>query len=249
MFKKLIIIIGLCTLSWCANYVFDEANIIPSDVQETLSQIITNWQTQTKHQMAIVTVKNLNNTTIEELAVTRFKQMGIGRKAENDGILFLIAPNERKLRIEVGYGLEQYLPDGLVGSIRDKYIIPFFKSGNFPQGILYGAQALLLYQAKAEGIELTQTQSLPTTQQTQTTQVKAADLIVFIIIVIIALTLLGKNSKNLGGGWLPWVILSMLLSSGRSNHYDNWGGGMGGFGGGSGFGGGFSGGGGASGSW
>ena len=229
-----------------ATYVFDEANILHEEVVQSLDGLINSWSQKTSHQMAIVTVKSLEGSSIEEYAVRRFQKMGIGRKDKNDGLLLLVAPNDRKLRIEVGYGLEGYLPDGVVGSLRDRYMIPLFKQGAFEKGILVGTLALLQTQAKQEGIEWTPeisvSASLPKHSSRNTQNV---DLLFGILFFVVILLLLGRSQRGGLGGWLPWLILASLSSSDRGRH-----GGFGGFGGGfGGFGGGSSGGGGASGSW
>ena len=77
-----------------------------------------------------------------EYSTNLFRQFGIGDKEKNNGLLILIALEERKSRIEVGYGLEGVLPDGKTGRIQDEYMIPYFKDNNFDEGILNGYKAL-----------------------------------------------------------------------------------------------------------
>ncbi len=226
--------------------VSDEAGILSTESQQTLESIVLQWTKATQHQMAIVTVKSLEGISIEEVAVKRFEALGIGRKGANDGLLFLIAPNDKNLRIEVGYGLEGTLPDGPVGSIRDKYIVPFFKTAHYDQGILAGTLALLTLQAKNEGIDFTPNLStpIPSPPTPRSASPDWGGLIFIIIMVVIVISSKGGRS----GSFWPLLILSSLLGGG--GRYDDRGG-FGGFGGGGfgGFGGGMSGGGGASGSW
>ncbi len=226
--------------------VSDEAGILSSETQQTLGSIVLQWTKATQHQMAIVTIKSLNGLSIEEVAVKRFEALGIGRKGVNDGLLFLISPSDRKMRIEVGYGLEGTLPDGLVGEVRDRYIVPFFKAGKIEEGILAGTLALLTTQAKNEGLDFSPSldKPVPAPPSPQTSNTDWGGLIFIIIMVLIVISSRGGRS----GGFWPLLILSSLLGGG--GRYDDRGG-FGGFGGGGfgGFGGGMSGGGGASGSW
>ncbi len=223
--------------------ILDEAGLLEPKHKVVLEKIIWEWEEKTKHQIAIVTVKSLDGSEIEDYAVKKFQELGIGDKSNNDGLLFLVAPNERKLRIEVGYGLEQYLPDGLVGTIRDNYIVPHFKNNHYASGILQGTYALLVKQAEAEGIELPKLGAgelpSPPSNQVANTQGNMAVGIILILIVLIML------SNKTGRSILLWSLLASSMGGGRSHSgsFGSFGGGFGGFGGG------FSGGGGASGRW
>jgi uncharacterized protein len=237
--------IGLFSLT-LAGIVSDEANLLSPSTKLTLESIITQWNMATKHQMGIVTLKSLDGLSIDEAAVKRFESMGIGRKDIHDGLLLMVAPNDRKLRIEVGYGLEGTLPDGLAGEIRDRYIVPFFKAGKFEEGILAGTLALVTSQAKNEGTAFSPSLDTPIPRPPvpKSTETDWGGLVFIVIIVLVVISSKGGRA----GGFWPLLILSSLLGSG--GRYDNRGG-FGGFGGGGfgGFGGGMSGGGGASGGW
>jgi uncharacterized protein len=97
---------------------------------------------QTTAQLTVVTVGSLGGKTVESYAHELFNQWGIGRRDVNNGVLFLIAPNERRMRIEVGYGLEPLLTDSLCGEIRDAFIIPRFKARDYRGGIIAGTNEL-----------------------------------------------------------------------------------------------------------
>jgi len=245
----LILGISLLSFSFAGKRIFDDANLLETKHELVIERMIGEWEQKTKHQMAILTVHSLEGSTIEDYAIHQFEKLGIGSKENNDGLLFIIAPKERKLRIEVGYGLEQYLPDGLVGNIRDNYILPHFKNNDFPNGILQGTYALLMQQAQMEGIELPQLEQgvLPKVpaKSVQQTQGNLAGFIFFVVIILIL-----SKSKN-GRSILFWSLIASSAGSGRYRSYGNMGSNnFGGFGGGfGGFGGGFSGGGGASGGW
>jgi uncharacterized protein len=86
----------------------------------------------------VVTVPSLDGMTIEEYANRLFAAWRIGKKAHNNGVLFLVAPADRKVRIEVGYGLEPVLPDGLAGEIIRANVLPRFKEGDYTRGIRDG---------------------------------------------------------------------------------------------------------------
>jgi len=238
--------ISCLSITQAKYYVYDEANIIPVNHEQVLEKIIWEWTQHTKHQMAIVTVKSLGNKSIEQVAIEKFKDKHIGRKGIDDGILFLIAPNEQRVRFEIGYGLEEYLPDGLVGSILDSYVLPYFKSGDMVKGILYGTTAIITTQAEREGIVLPNVSNGQLPQTTQPSKRIPGDLISGLILFI-AFMIFIKSGTYKRSGLLPWLILGALSSSSGSYHsisgFNSFGGGFGSFGGG------MSGGGGASRGW
>jgi uncharacterized protein len=104
-------------------------------------------------EMAVVVIKSLDGLPVEEMAVKLFELWGIGKKDKDNGLLLLWSTGDRRVRVEVGYGLEGALPDGKVGAILDTYVIPKFKAGDFDRGLLDGVDALLRG-ARAEPIEL-----------------------------------------------------------------------------------------------
>ncbi|RKD32732.1 TPM domain-containing protein [Thermohalobacter berrensis] len=124
-------------------YVYDEANILDETVENYIVETNESLHSKTGAQIVVATVNSLQNRSIEEYANRLFRYWEIGSKEKNNGILFLIAPTENKMRIEIGYGLEGAIPDGKAGEIRDKMIIPYFKKGNYNKGTLEGFKALV----------------------------------------------------------------------------------------------------------
>jgi uncharacterized protein len=232
------------SLAFSNQRIFDNAQILSVSNKTVLEKFIGDWEKMTNHQMAIYTIKSLEGESIENFAVKKFEELGIGSKENNDGLLFLVAINDRQIRIEVGYGLEQYLPDGLVGQIRDKHILSHFRNQDFPLGIMEGTYALLLQQASREGYDISQLNvSQPTnvaTKQVSSTQNNIAGLLFLFIIFIILM------KSRTGRSLLFMMLLSNSMGSrggiGRNN-FGSFGGGFGSFGGG------LSGGGGVSGRW
>jgi uncharacterized protein len=104
-------------------------------------------------EMAVVVIRSLDGLSIDEAAVKLFELWGIGKKSKDNGILVLWSTDDRRVRVEVGYGLEGVLNDGKVGAILDAYVMPKFKSGQFDEGVLAGVDALLRV-AREETVEL-----------------------------------------------------------------------------------------------
>lgn len=120
----------------------DFAHVLPPRVAAELETLSRDMDEKTTAELAVVTVDSLEGMTVEDYANKLFNQWGIGKKDVNNGVLLLVAMKERRMRIEVGYGLEPLLTDGLCGEIRDEEIIPYFKRKDYATGIEKGARAI-----------------------------------------------------------------------------------------------------------
>jgi uncharacterized protein len=124
-------------------WVTDMARALRPDTVSRLNDTIGAFERATGSEMAVVVIRSLDNSSIEEAAARLFAMWGIGKKDRDNGLLLLWSTGDRRVRVEVGYGLEGVLPDGKVGAILDAYVIPRFKSGEFDDGIIAGVDALL----------------------------------------------------------------------------------------------------------
>jgi uncharacterized protein len=118
----------------------DFAHVLDDASVRELTTLVRAAREQTTAEIAVVTVTSLDDLTIEEYANGLFSAWGIGKKGANNGVLVLVAPTEHKIRIEVGYGLEPVLPDGLSGEIIRTDFLPPFKNNDYAQGILQGTR-------------------------------------------------------------------------------------------------------------
>ena len=125
------------------SWVTDVPGALRADTVTRLNQTFGDVERTHGIEMALVVVRSLDGLSIEETAEKLFNLWGIGKKDRDNGLLFLWATGDRKVRVEVGYGLEGVLPDSKVGAILDEYVIPRFKSGDFDAGIIAGVDALL----------------------------------------------------------------------------------------------------------
>ncbi len=123
--------------------VVDRADILSSGTEAALAAKIEAHEKATTDQIVIVTLPDLMGHPIEDWGLTLGRSWGIGQKGKDNGIVFLIAPNDRELRIEVGYGLEGSLPDATANEIIQSEIIPHFKQGNMEAGVVAGLDAIL----------------------------------------------------------------------------------------------------------
>ena len=215
-------------------YVNDYAGAVDPAAAGKLNGVLAELDAKAKAQVAVAVIDSLGGADIETYSVDLYKKWGIGDKQTNRGVLVLVAIQDRKARIEVGYGLEGILPDGLTGSVQDKYMIPYFKKGNYSEGIYEGTLALCAIIAKDRGVELS---AEPVTDAPeQMPPLSGGQKVFFLILAVFLIILFIRH---------PFLFF-LLLNSGRSGSFGGGGFGGGGFGG---FGGGMSGGGGSSRSW
>lgn len=222
----------------------DEAQVLSDYDRQALERRLVALDDSTSNQIAIVTIPTLNDYPIEEYANKLFRAWGIGNKKTNNGVLVLVAVNDHKMRIEVGYGLEGAIPDVTASDIVNNDMKPAFKQGDYYTGLSNAVESLAQAAAGEYHVGRAKSQNDG-----------GSGWVGFIIIVVVVMIIIGRSGRGGGGmmsrrgsGWFFWPLLfSNFGDSGRSG--GSWGGDSGGGGGFGGFGGGSSGGGGASGSW
>jgi uncharacterized protein len=227
--------------------VVDDAHILSPQVQQELTQKLADLEQRTSRQLVVVTLPSLQGYEIEDYGYQLGRAWGIGQKKLNNGALFIIAPKEHRVRIEVGYGLEPILTDALSSVILQEKVLPKFKAGDMPGGVVAGTNAIvqqLELDAPAAKARVAAAEKQVKNQDSGFDPFTAI-FIGFIIFMVISSFF--RRGRRGGMGVLPWIILG---SMGRGGGGSDWGGGSG-WGGGGGFsgGGGSFGGGGASGSW
>jgi len=214
--------------------VVDLAGILTADEHEQLVAQLTEHERQTSNQLVVVTVPTLDGLSIEEYGYQLGRHWGIGTREHSNGVLLILALQERKVRIEVGYGLEGALPDAIAANIIQTRILPHFKQGDMAAGVSAGVSAIL---------QAVQGEYKP--QKVSDNSSYSSLIFWFVLLAFVGLSFL----RLFGPPGLRQAL------QGRSNRMGGWGGGGGfgggGFGGGGGFsgGGGGFGGGGASGGW
>jgi uncharacterized protein len=124
-------------------WVTDMPGALRAETVARLNTAIGAFERTTGIEMAVVVVRSLDGSTVEDVAERLFRLWAIGKKDRDNGLLLLWSTGDRRVRIEVGYGLEGVLPDGKVGAILDAYVIPKFRSGDFDAGIVAGVEAVL----------------------------------------------------------------------------------------------------------
>ncbi len=148
-------------------YVNDYANLIDEEVEQYIIQTNETLESATGAQIVVVTVPNLGGQSLEEYATALFRSFGIGDKTKNNGVLLLLALEERQFRIEVGYGLEGVLTDGKTGNIQDEYIIPYLKNNQWNEGIKNGYSKILEEVSREYQVDVGEITTVKHTQMNQ----------------------------------------------------------------------------------
>lgn len=216
-------------------YVQDYAQVLSAEDKRRLLSIGQELDNKTTVQLAVVTVKTLDGQPIEDYALSILREWGIGSKEKNNGALIVVAVQDRRSRIEVGYGLEGLLTDGLTGRIQDQAMIPYFRKGNYAAGIVNGYAVTASLIAKDAGVQLTSINSEQIAVPAKTTNNTDQEYPFWLKLLIGAGIVLLLIVDNLFLGGVLTQMLFFMFLRGRGG-----GGGRGGFGGGSGGGGGSS---------
>lgn len=187
--------------------VVDQAGILSPAVKAELETALAAHENNTTNQVVVVTLESLNGANIEEYSLELGRRWGIGQKGKDNGALLVVAPNDKQIRIEVGYGLEGILTDALSGNIINYYIIPEFKKGDIQNGIKIGTQKII---ALLEGDESAKKEI---EAQADYEPLEAAALMTGIIILI-ASGFFGILATRIGLSLLLSGIISLFVNLG-----------------------------------
>jgi uncharacterized protein len=243
--KKFLITLILCFLSSTAfsvssvtkpsGPVADYASIVDENDERQIYLIAQRLWEQAKIGIVVVTLQDIGDTPIEEVATELYKKWGIGSSRTDEGILLLVTLNPRKIRIETGYGSESYLNDAKVGRILDTYAVPYLSSGNYSEGIRGTVMAVAAVVGN-KGSDVASEEE----PRSQTATTRIPSFVKILLGILLGIFLLGTPMGRA-------ILIAFILSGGRGGHHGGgFGGGFGGGGFGGGFGGGRSGGGGSS---
>ncbi len=215
-------------------FVNDYAGIVDYNSKQQINYIIYELKRKTSAEIAVVILKSLQGENIEDFTNRLFEKWGVGKKGKDNGIMILVAKEDRLIRIEVGYGLEGIIPDAKAGRIIREVITPSFRQERFGEGILNAVYIIAEDIASNSGVKLNIEKRNVSYEGKRKSTI--TDLFWFLFFMFFIIPVIIRH---------PWLLL-FFLSSGRGGRYYGGGGFDGGFGG---FGGGSSGGGGATGRW
>lgn len=239
-------------------YVLDQAHVLSPDTVTKINSVVYELDKKTTAQIAVVTLKSLEGKSVEDVSLDIGRKWGVGAKGKNNGMVILVVPSERKLRLEVGYGLEGMITDAHAGRIRDEYMKPYFRQGNYDKGVLMAVYASADDIAKGYGVKLTNSYSVkfnePGYKLTEPVFVFLFTVGVFVLIIV--MWIIASINQMFANVLAPFVGFLLCRAGSYQNKYNATSDYYSGFSGGSssgtdfgGFGGGDFGGGGASGDW
>lgn len=215
-----------------AVWVHDEANVLSASAKAQVEALLQTHRDSTSTQIAVLIVPSLEGEDIDGYGVRVFEEWKLGQKGKDNGVLFLIAMQERQMRIEVGLGLEGVLTDALSSRINRNEVAPYFREGNYEAGIQAGVVAII----KAVAGEYKNDNPAPRKRGKKSSW----STLIFIILLVFLMSRRNRGGGGGAGGYWTAAMLGSMLGGSRSSG-DSWGGDFGG--------GGFSGGGGSSDSW
>jgi uncharacterized protein len=226
--------------------VVDDAHVLSPEIQAQLNAKLAALEQKNGTQLVVVTLSSLQGLEIEDYGYQLGRAWGIGQKGQNNGALFIVAPAEHKVRIEVGYGLEPVLTDALSSVILQSKVLPRFKAGDVPGGVVAGTDAIVEQlgldpQAAQDRAKAAEAEAYRADQRAPSHAPRIPIVLVVIIVFFVIRAMLG------GGGGGLWMLPFLFMGGGGGGwgRRDDGGFGGGGFSGG----GGSFGGGGSSGSW
>lgn len=231
-------------------YVYDEAGVLSDEAKSDIIRTNESLFEQTGAQVVVCVLDHLpEDETVEEAAVNIFDKWDIGTRGKDNGVLLLIAMEDKKFRIEVGYGLEGAIPDMVAKNILDD-MVPYFKDGNYEAGIRVAFGEILSKVEEEYQIAIDGKDEVTEGIEEESEAAELADVIRLAIIIILIVLIFGRRNNRRGGGGRGGYRGPIFIPYGGGFGGGFGGGSSGGFGGGGNFGGGgSSGGGGASGGW
>jgi len=228
-------------------YVVDLAEVLPPTEENQLEALLRGLEQKTTAQLVILTVDSLAGTDINSFSLQVAEQWKIGQKGKDNGLLFVVALQDRKYRFEVGYGLESPLPDSLLGSLGRQVLVPYFKQGRYGLGIAAATGDIIRILGKYYGVTIAGVDELPVSSPSRENSGRSS-LFFFLFLLFFLLLLYSRyfnkkfgNSGRYGQG-RPGMGPIIFPGGGWGGGFSSGGGGFGGGGGG-------FGGGGASGGW
>jgi uncharacterized protein len=251
LFASSLLAIDIATLK-PQGYVSDFASVIDGQSKADLEAFSANVEKATGVQMAFVTLDTLAGESLEDFTNDLYRRWGVGQKGKDEGLLLLLVVRERRSRLEIGRGLEEFIPDGMAGSLlRD--MRPYLQQAQYGHAFVIAARSLAQRISQAKSVQIPQEAPLrrrPPPRPARN-EIPWPVLLGGLLFLFWMMSAGGRRRGGGGGGFIPGIILGNMM--GRSSYggysrggfggYDSGGGGFGGFGGGD------SGGGGASGNW
>jgi len=211
--------------------VVDDAGVLDEGTRAALTQKLAEFEAKTTDQFVVVTLKSLQGTSIEDFGVELGRHWQIGQRDKNNGVLLIVAPNERRVRIEVGYGLEGALTDAVSRLIIENGITPRFRAGDFAGGITRGVDDIVsVLSGDAEEWQARAARRPDTVSPTDSTRNDSIWPVIWVVLVVMVVVFI---CSMLAGALCAAILrlfamLSLVSGRGSSGGFSGGGGSFGG---------------------
>lgn len=210
--KKTLNLIFIFLTLLCANFfaleipaltgpVVDNAKIMSDAKRQELEQFLLSLDKNSSAQIAVLTIPSLKGESLEEYSIRVAREWGLGNAEDSKGVLLLVAFNEKKIRIEVGYGVEGDLTDAKCGMIIRNVIAPNFQNGKYSEGIIKGAKAI----AKIIAPDAHNSDGINIEESSETDPIAIIAMIIFFTLYFIMFTGMLSTKFHILRRWLPWA--------------------------------------------
>jgi uncharacterized protein len=198
---------GALDVPYLSGRVVDLAELLPPQAEQEIDATLAALERETGAQVAVLTIPTLGDEPLEDYAVRVAETWKLGREGVDDGVLLLVAQQERGLRLEVGYGLEPKLPDAIAKRILDERVVPRFRDGDFPGGIAAGVDAVAVAVRGGDPLP-------PPAPRSPGTAWPLAPRIGFGLGALVFLVPFASAAlfTRGGGGWFLWLFLTPFLA-------------------------------------
>lgn len=182
-------------------YVYDQDDCINDEIEVEINFVIKELEEKTEAELAVVSISSLNGYTIEEYANELFNSLGIGKESSDNGVLLLFSKSDKRVRLEIGRGLEGCLNDAKCGRILDEHFVPYREKGNYTEATRATVMAVLNviaeeYQVSLEGVE-----NVKTTEPSEDGMPIWGYIIIFIVIIVVAILKASVDGESSGGSY------------------------------------------------
>ncbi|MBQ8043481.1 MAG: TPM domain-containing protein [Clostridia bacterium] len=182
-------------------YVYDQDDCINDEIEAEINYLLKELEGKTQAEFAVISIPSLNNYTIEEYANELFNKLGIGKDDQDNGVLLLFSKTDKKVRLEIGRGLEGCLNDAKCGRILDEHFVPYREEGDYTKASRQTVMAVLTVIAEEYQVNLENLEQIETVEEDEEDMPWWGYLLIIILIVVVGCIKASVDDESSGGGY------------------------------------------------